>query len=200
MVHQIMDHHLFSYLHHEGEDQFIKHALDNRAIFHLLQCGNQFISNHSPIIAKLTTATELAATAEKSKPKITLPPEYDQFAPIFSKEATVSMPPSQSYDHEINLDDTFTPKIGKLYPLSPDERQATETFIDEHLASGKIQPSNSPQAFPFFFIKKKDGGLHPCQDYCYVNEHTIHDAYSLPLISDLINKLQGAKMFTKFDI
>ena len=200
MVHWIMDHHLFSYLCHEGENQFIERALDNWAIFCLLQCGNQFIPNHSPIISKLTTATELAAVAEKSKPKITLPQEYKQFASVFSKKATASMPPSQPYDHEINLDNTFVPKIGKLYPLSPDDRQATEMFIDKHLASGKIWPSNSPQASPFFFIKKKDGGLCPCQDYRYVNEHIIHDAYPLPLISDLIDKLQDAKMFTKFDI
>ena len=120
--------------------------------------------------------------------------------PVFSKEATASLPPSQLYDHEINLDDTFVPKISKLYPLTPDERQATEAFIDEYLASGKIHPSNSPQAFPFFFIKKKDSGLHPCQDYQYVNEHTVRDTYPLPLISELIDKLQGAKVFTKFDV
>ena len=109
-------------------------------------------------------------------------------------------PPSQPYDHEINLDDTFTPKIGKVYPLSPDERKATEDFLDENLASGKIRPSNSPQASPFFFVKKKDGGLRLCQDYRYVNEHTIRDAYPLPLISDLVDKLRDAKVFTKFDV
>ena len=200
MVHRLTDQYLFSYLRHESKNQFLERALDNRAIFRLLHCGNRFIPNHSPIIAKLTTATELAATAEKSKPKVTLPPEYESFAPVFSKEATASLPPSCPYDHKIHLDDTFTPKIGKLYPLTPDKRKAIEEFIDEHLASGKICPSNSPQASPFFFVKKKDGGLRPCQDYRYVNEHTIRDAYPLPLISDLIDKLQGAKLFTKFDV
>ena len=118
--------------------------MDNRAIFQLLQCGNQFIPNHSPIIAKLTTTTELAAAVENSKPKVTLPQEYEPFAPVFSKEATASLPPSRPYDHEINLDETFVPKIGKLYPLTPDERKATEDFIDEHLATGKICLLNSP--------------------------------------------------------
>ena len=75
-----------------------------------------------------------------------------------------------------------------------------EDFLDENLKTGKIHPSNSPQASPFFFVKKKDGGLRPCQDYHYVNEHTIRDAYPLPLISDLVDKLQGAKIFTKFDV
>ena len=199
MVHRT-DQHLLSYLQHENENQFLERALDNRAIFRLLRCGNRFIPNHSPIIAKLTTATELAAAAEKSKPKVTLPREYKQFAPVFSKEATTSLPPSRPYDHEINLDETFVPKIGKLYPLTPDERKATEDFVDEHLATRKIRPSNSPQASPFFFVKKKDGGLRPCQDYRYVNEHTVRDIYPLPLISDLIDKLQGAQLFTKFDV
>ena len=155
MVQRITDHHLFSYLKHENENQFIEQALDNRAIFCLLRCANQFIPNHSPIITKLTTATELAAVAEKSKPKVTLPQEYEPFAPVFSKEATTSLPPSQSYNHKINLDETFVPKIGKLYLLTPDERKATEEFIDEHLALGKICPSNSPQASPFFFVKRR---------------------------------------------
>ena len=200
MVNRVLDHHLFSYLRHKSENQFLERALNNRAIFCLLRCGNQFIPNHSPIVAKLTTAMELAAAAEQLKPKVTLPPEYERFKPVFSKEATASLPPSRPYDHEINLNDTFIPKIGKLYPLTPEERQATEAFIDEHLASGKIRPSNSPQASPFFIIKKKDSGLSPCQDYQYINEHTVHDAYPLPLISELIDKLQGAKIFTKFNV
>ena len=110
-------------------------------------------------------------------------------SPVFSKEATDHGPPSWPYDHEINLDDAFTPKIGKVYPLSPNKWKATEDFLDKNLTSGKIHPSNSPQASPFFFIKKKNGGLRPCQDYRYINKHTICDAYPLPLISDLVNKL-----------
>ena len=45
-----------------------------------------------------------------------------------------------------------------------------------------------------------DGGLRPCQDYCYLNEHTTRDTYPLPLISDFIDKLKDAKLFTKFDV
>ena len=199
-VNAITDQHLFAYNDWETENEYITHARQNRAIHRIIRCGSCFIPAGSLIIAKLTTATELAAAAEKTKPKPTLPPEYSSFASIFSKEATNHIPPSRSYDHEINLDDTFTPKIGKVYPLSPEERKATKDFLDENLASGKIRLSNSAQASHFFFVKKKDGGLRPCQDYHYVNEHTIRDAYPLPLISDLVDKLQDAKVFTKFDV
>ena len=38
------------------------------------------------------------------------------------------------------------------------------------------------------------------QDYCYLGEHTVKSNYPLPLISQLINKLKGAKLFTKMDL
>ena len=161
----IVDQHLFAYNDWETENEYITRTRQNRAIYRIIRCRSRFIPAGSPIIAKLTAATELAAAAEKYEPKPMLPPEYSLFALVFSKEATDHVPPSRPYDHEINLDDAFTPKIGKVYPLSPDERKATEDFLDENLASGKICPSNSPQASPFFFVKKKDGGLRPCQDY-----------------------------------
>ena len=104
-------------------------------------------------------STDLAMQAEAAKPKKTLPAEYMEYAHVFSKEAIDHVPPSQPYNHAINLDESFIPKIGKLYPLLVKEREATDEFIDENLCSGKIRPSKSPQASPFFFIKKKDGGL-----------------------------------------
>ena len=144
--------------------------------------------------------TKLASATEKAQPKPLLPPKYAPYALVFLKEATDHVPPSCPYDHEINLDKTFKSKIGKVYSLSPKERKATEDFLDKNLRTGKICPSNFPQASPFFFVKKKDSGLYPCQDYCYVNKHTVCDAYPLPLISDLIDKLQGVKIFAKFNI
>ena len=80
------------------------------------------------------------------------------------------------------------------------EMEAYKAFIDEHLKSGKIRKSQSPQASPCFFVQKKDVGLRPCQDYQYLNEHMIKNTYLLPLISTLIDKLKGAKYFSKMDI
>ena len=84
--------------------------------------------------------------------------------------------------------------------MNPKEMEACKAFIDEHLKSGKIRKSQSPQVSPFFFVRKKDGGLRPCQDYRYLNEHTVKNAYPLPLISTLIDKLKRAKYFSKMDI
>ena len=192
-VDMVKEDHLGSYLNQETEFQYIRRALDNCAIHRIIQCGSHFLPSNSPVIACLTTPTELAIATEKARPKSLLPPEYIPYASVFLKEATDHIFPSCSYDHEINLDDTFKPKISKVYSLSPKEQKAMEDFLDENLRTGKIHPSNSPQASPFFFIKKKDDGLRPCQDYHYVNEHIVHDAYPLPLISNLVDKLQGVK-------
>ena len=55
-------------------------------------------------------------------------------------------------------------------------------------------------ASPVFFIKKKDGTLRLVQDYRALNAITIKNRYPLPLISDLVNQLRGAKYFTKLDV
>jgi len=55
-------------------------------------------------------------------------------------------------------------------------------------------------ASPVFFIKKKDGTLWLVQDYQALNAMTVKNKYPLPLISELINKLRGAKYFTKLDV
>jgi RNase H-like domain found in reverse transcriptase/Reverse transcriptase (RNA-dependent DNA polymerase) len=55
-------------------------------------------------------------------------------------------------------------------------------------------------ASPVFFIKKKDGLLQLVQDYQVLNAIIVKNKYPLPLISKLINKLQGAKYFTKLNV
>ena len=75
-----------------------------------------------------------------------------------------------------------------------------KALVEEHLKTGCIIPSKFPQASPFFFIPKKDGTLHPCQDYCYLNSHTTCNAYPLPLIPELIDGMKDSTIFTKVDI
>jgi hypothetical protein len=55
-------------------------------------------------------------------------------------------------------------------------------------------------ASPFFFVLKKDRRLWPCQDYQYLNNWIIKNSYPLPLISEIMDKLKGAKYFTKLDV
>ena len=50
------------------------------------------------------------------------------------------------------------------------------------------------------FIPKKGGGLRLCVDYRRLNRITIKNRTPLPLISETIDRLQRAKVFTKLDL
>lgn len=82
-------------------------------------------------IAKNSIASKLTQKAEEVS--VTIPEEYLKFAKVFSEEAYQRMTPSRPYNHPILLNKTFIPKIGKVYPLSPDEQKATDNFIEENL-------------------------------------------------------------------
>ena len=78
------------------------------------------------------------------------------------------------WDHAINLKPDVPQTLDcKVYPLSPTKDIALQTFIAENLDKGYIQQSKSPYAFLFFFIKKKNGDLHPVQDYRKLNAFTV---------------------------
>jgi hypothetical protein len=116
------------------------------------------------------------------------------------KKAANRFPESRSYDHAIELKEDFVSKDCKVYPLSLPEQEKLDEFIDENLEKRYIHPSKSPITSPFFFVKKKDGKLWPCQDYRRSNEGTVKNTYPLPLISELVDQLKGAKYFTKLDV
>ena len=147
-------------------------------------------------------ASKLAEQAiEKGKPPIAIPPQYQRHAKVFSEQQAQHFPESRLWDHAIDLKPEAPSTLpGKVYSLTQSEQQALQEFVREHLAKGYIRPSKSPYAAPFFFIKKKDGKLQPVQDYRKVNEWTIKNRYPLPLIPELINRVKGAALFSKFDV
>ena len=72
--------------------------------------------------------------------------------------------------------------------------------IKELLDKGFIRPSSSPWVSPVLLVEKKDGSLRMVVDYRGLNEVTIKNKYPLPMINDLFDRLQGAKVFSKIDL
>ncbi|CAK5273552.1 unnamed protein product [Mycena citricolor] len=152
---------------------------------------------------KETPAQKFAEEAEKEKERMTegkIPDQYWEFVKVFAKELFDSLPDRRAWDHAIELKPGSKEVDCKVYPLSRNEQVKLDEFLQENLASGRIRPSKSPMASAFFFVKKKDGSLCPVQDYRKLNEMTIRNRYPLPLISELVHNLCGAKFFTKLDI
>jgi hypothetical protein len=63
------------------------------------------------------------------------------------------------WDHKTNMKEGFKPKSFKNHNLTPEEQKELDKFLDKNLEKLYIQPSQLPQASPFFFVKKKDGRL-----------------------------------------
>ena len=146
-------------------------------------------------------STELAQKAGQYTAKVAIPVHYQQYAKVFDEEASHRLPQHQPWDHTIDLKPITPSSLNcKVYPLTVKEKEVLRKWLDEELKKGYITKSKSPYASPFFFIKKKDGKLRPVQDYRKLNEHTIRDTYPLPLIPDLIQQIEDAWVFTKFDV
>ena len=78
--------------------------------------------------------------------------------------------------------------------------QEAKEQIQSMLEHGFIRPSQSPYGAPVLFAPKKDGGLHFCIDYWWVNKKTVKNGYPLPLPKEMFDRLGQAKVFSKIDL
>src|SRR3979490_3149819 len=162
--------------------------------------------NYEEIGTGSTISQQLAQNASELTPTRSfedlVPKPYQEFKDVFSKEFFDKLPPRKPWDHAIELIPGAKSFSTKVYPMSPNEQRELDAFLEENLKSHHICPSKSPMASPVFFIKKKDNGLRFVQDYRKLNDITIKNAYPLPLVPDIINKVAAAKAkhFTKLDV
>lgn len=63
-----------------------------------------------------------------------------------------------------------------------------------------VVPRSAPFASPILMARKPGGGLRFCVDFRKLNSMTKKDRYPLPLISEILNRLSRAKVYTKLDI
>ena len=136
----------------------------------------------------------------KEESLVQLPAKYHPYADVFDKVKAGTLPHHRPYDCPIDLQPGTEAPWGPIYNLSPTELEVLRAYIEENLANGFIRHSKSPAGAPIFFVKKKDGSLRLVVDYRGLNKVTIRNRYALPLISSLLERVNGAKFFTKIDL
>ena len=127
-------------------------------------------------------------------------PYLKEYSNVFSRKDFDQIPEWRPWDHAIDLTPDSKPVDCKVYLINPAEQKALDDFLEENLRTGRIRSLKLPMVSPFFFVKKKDGSLHPVQDYRKLNNMMIKNRYPLPLIQELVDKLKTAKVFTKMDV
>jgi len=131
----------------------------------------------------------------------TVPQQYHHLLDVFEKGEKTTVPPYRpGIDLGIDLEEGKTLSIKKIYALSYDQLQELHRYIKQNEDRGWIRTVKSGRASPLMFVKKKDGKLRLCADYRALNEVTKKDRQPLPLITEALDRLGGAKYFTKLDI
>ena len=93
---------------------------------------------------------------DKEMLKKLVPKRFWRWGKIFRKKKLERIPVQKTWDYAIELKEGFTPKKGKVYSLSREEREEVQVFVEDQLRKEYICPSKSPQMLPVHFVAKKD--------------------------------------------
>ncbi|GBG71890.1 hypothetical protein CBR_g10826 [Chara braunii] len=122
----------------------------------------------------------------------------DSYGDVF--EAPAGIVPNRPIRHEIILEDGAVPPRGCIYRMNEEKLEVLRTQLDDLIDKGWIRPSCSPYGAPVLFVRKKNKELRLCIDYHKLNAQTIKNVGPLPRIDDLVERLGGAKYFSKLDL
>jgi hypothetical protein len=88
-----------------------------------------------------------------------------------------------------------------IYKMNVEELKALYKYIIKNLDKGFIKPSSALFTFPILIARHSSTGkLCFCVNYRRLNAIIKKDRYPISLINKLMNRLAGAKYFTKFNI
>ena len=145
-------------------------------------------------------AAQIAALKQDGAPT-EIPPKYANYADVFSFDLAMELPENTGInEHAIKLKDGKQPPYRPIYSLGPVVLETLKAYIKTHLKTGFIWPSKSPAGAPILFDKKPDSSFWLYVNYRGLNNLTIKNWYSLPLIAEALDRLGRAKPFNQFDL
>ena len=166
---------------------------------------------------------------EEKTPKLTIPERQKLLMEILEKDGGLDMlkdwPEKEATDarrllmefhHMFSLDknemgctDTteHVIKLTKSEPfkerfqrIAPPLVEEVREHIQEMLDGGAIRPSTSPWCNAVILVRKKDGTLRFCIDFCRLNERTEKDSFPMPRMIDTMETMVGAWIFSTMDL
>ncbi|CAB1116433.1 unnamed protein product [Ectocarpus sp. CCAP 1310/34] len=92
------------------------------------------------------------------------------------------------------------PLASRPYRLNPLVEKKVDAILDQCLAAGLIQHSQSPWASPLVVIPKKDGNLRLTVNYKKLNKLCSLGQQPQPRVDHIIDSLHKGKVFSIFDL
>ena len=122
----------------------------------------------------------------------------DRYSDVFS-QGGYTIREKGGVEHTIPTDDA-QPVAKQPYRVGETQLRAVREQLDDLLKRGLIRPSSSAWAAPVIIVGKKDGGFRMCCDYRALNTVTAEDRYPIPHTQDCIDRLGGARYFSRIDL
>jgi len=73
-----------------------------------------------------------------------VPKKFLKWRKVFGKVESERIPKRKIWDHAIDLKEMFKLRKQRIYPLSKNEREEVQNFVEDQLRKGYIRPSKSP--------------------------------------------------------
>ena len=156
--------------------------------------------NHELFITSIKDIEKALALWEAVNVLAKLPREHHEFTILFFWEKFNKLPSHWPYDHIIPLLSDKESSKGPLYNMSRDKLLVLQKYLKEHLFKSFIRVSSSSAASSVIFVKKPEGDLWLCVNYCGLNNLTVKNHYPLPLIWETLNLMIFSVIFIKLDI
>ncbi|MBW0513438.1 hypothetical protein O181_053153 [Austropuccinia psidii MF-1] len=128
-----------------------------------------------------------------------VPSAYNQNMDVFSKVNAEKLPPHSTCDDHIELEGSLPP-VEVIYSLSDQESDTLRAYISENVEKVLILKRSSSTGAPVLLIKKKNGGLHLCVDYCKLNAFNRKNKYPVPPMNQCLTVFNGSSIFSKIDL
>lgn len=101
--------------------------------------------------------------------------------------------------HKIIMKDDRPIKL-RYAPRNPAMQAVIDAEVNKLIDNGFIEPSNSPYSFPITLARKKNGSWRMCMDFRQLNNRSVPDAYPLPRIDSILNRLRNATYVSSLDL
>ena len=103
-------------------------------------------------------------------------------------------------DHDIEMEPGVIPVRQRPYRIPQAKLEKAKREVEMMLELGVIEESNSPWSSPFILVPKPDGTPRFCVNYKKVNKLSKFDAYPMPLMEEVIERIGPAKYIVKLDL
>ncbi len=172
----------------DGKKRLVTYNIRGHSEAVVANIGVQFDSKRDPVQVKVSMLDD----DQCGELKALLIKHSDIFAEKISE-----LGKAKNFIHEIH---TNGPPI-RFRPFRgiPTLKSVIKEHVDELLKCGIIRKSRSPYGARIVMVRKKDNSWRVCIDYRALNKVTQVDSFPLPLISDCLDMLHGAKYFSALD-